>query len=115
MAQGVVEVAWMQGGSAVGRISGELSMRTAPRVHRQLLKALRRIPALLVLDLSALEAVDTAGMATLIQVLRYLRSQGGVLRLAEAGEQTRRMIALTRLESLFPLYDSVAAALTGAD
>jgi anti-sigma B factor antagonist len=56
--------------------------------------------------------IDSSGLAALISVLKRLQP-GGQVRLAEPGSAIRSLLAATRLEKVFPVYDTVAAAVAG--
>jgi anti-anti-sigma factor len=53
-----------------------------------------------VLDCSAVEALDSSGLAVLLLHAHRLRHQDGSLRLRTPSEAVRRMIGLTRTEFL---------------
>jgi anti-sigma B factor antagonist len=67
---------------------------------------------LVVLSCTDITFMDSSGLAALISVLKRLPA-GGQLRLAGPGASVRSMLALTRMDKVFPIHDSVAAALRG--
>ncbi|MFO8006961.1 MAG: STAS domain-containing protein, partial [Candidatus Brocadiia bacterium] len=60
-------------------LSGRLSYETAPELRRALLPRTEEAGAGLILDLSALEFMDTAGLASLIEAQQRTDGQRGCL------------------------------------
>ncbi len=62
-----------------------------------------------VLDLAMVTFMDSKGLGVLISLLKSL-GEGGAIHLAGVTPQVRKVFTLTRLDKVFPLHDSVAAA-----
>lgn len=89
------------GGSLVA-LEGSFDLETAPEIRRVLLGlARKRKAAGLVLDLSAVSAIDTSGVAVLIELMRLLAQKGGRLQITGATDNVRRVIQLMRLDGTF--------------
>jgi anti-anti-sigma factor len=58
---------------------GDLDMRVAHELRKILHKAMERHPELLVVDLSQVPFVDSSGIATIVEALKYARKWGGRL------------------------------------
>lgn len=67
---------------------------------------------MVVLSCADITFMDSSGLAALISVLKRLPA-GGQLRLAAPSASVRSMLALTRMDKVFPIHDSVAEALRG--
>ena len=65
----------------------------------------------LVLDLTAVDRVDSTGMGVLVGALKRLRAHNGQLRLAAARGDVARVLHATGLDKVLPLYPDVASAL----
>ena len=63
------------------------------------------------LDLSAVEAIDAAGIGLLIS----LQAAGIYLKLTNPGKQVRETLRVTKLESVFEICESQPAEATQAD
>ncbi|HEX9971757.1 MAG TPA: STAS domain-containing protein [bacterium] len=63
-----------------------------------------------VADLARATWMNSSGLGVLISGLTTVRSSGGDLRLANITERVRRPLEITKLESVFLIYDSVADA-----
>ena len=58
------------------------------------------------LDLAGLAYIDARGLAELVLALVALRRHGGELMLVAPTGRVRRMLTITRLDTVFALYDS---------
>ena len=65
----------------------------------------------LVMDLSRVGFVDSAGLGALVAALTTARNQGGNVKLARVARQFREQLTVTKLVTVFELYDSVEDAL----
>jgi len=65
----------------------------------------------LVLDLSGVVALDSAGIGAIVQCEKAAAAQGVVLKLAlGSAAQPRRALALTHLDRVFDVFDDADAA-----
>lgn len=97
-------------GVCVLALEGEIDLHYAP-VLRSLLqgKVGSRCPALIV-DLSGVNFIDSAGLAALIEYFRDASYHGGVLCLTGLNETLRTVFEIVRLDSVIPMFATVAAA-----
>ena len=65
----------------------------------------------IILDLQAVDFIDSTGLGVLVGVLKRTRSQGGDLRLVSRRSALRKLLELTALEGAFPLAASVSDVL----
>jgi anti-sigma B factor antagonist len=94
----------------VVRVSGELDVDTRPRLQGALREALDAGARQIVLDLAEVPFMDSSGPGALVDVLKSLRDRGGRLSLAAVQEPVRSVLALSAVDNLVDLYDSVQAA-----
>jgi anti-anti-sigma factor len=95
---------------AIVRVRGELDFGTTPR----LIEALDGLPdpgQSLVFDLSELHFCDSSGLGALIAAHKATRAGGGRVHLAGVTPIVRTAIHVTSLDQLFPLHETVEAAL----
>ncbi|MDP4220361.1 MAG: STAS domain-containing protein [Bacteroidota bacterium] len=65
----------------------------------------------LVLDLSGVEYIDSAGLSALLLAQRQQVHHHGDMRIAGASNDVRSLLALTALDRVFPMYETVEEAL----
>ena len=65
----------------------------------------------LVLDLSGVEYIDSAGLSALLLAQRQQTHHGGDVRIAGARDEVRSLLVLTALDRVFPMYPTVEEAL----
>lgn len=65
----------------------------------------------LVLDLSEVEYIDSAGLSALLLAQRQQVHHHGDMRISGASEEVRSLLALTALDRVFPMYQTVEEAL----
>lgn len=65
----------------------------------------------IVLDFSRTEAIDSTALGAIIQLYKSLRNQGGDLRIAHVGDGVKRVLAITRVDRVFSIFDSVDEAI----
>lgn len=64
----------------------------------------------LVLDVGRVKMIDSSGLGALVSVLKSLNGRGTIL-VAGANPSVLGVFKLTRLDRVFPMHDSVEAAL----
>lgn len=67
--------------------------------------------SLVVLDLGAVDFIDSAGLGVLIALLKRVSERGGDVRLARLQKQARIVFEITRAHTIFDIFDSVETAL----
>lgn len=98
-------------------IRGELDLHTAPQLEEQL----EGIDASVLLDLSGCEFIDSTGIGLIVRTWQRLDPEpdgdgGSRLALCGPGDQVRRLLEITGLESSLRTYaerDEALAALGG--
>ncbi len=98
-------------GTAVIRLSGRFDFLSATKVRQRFVAAVDGGYRRLVVDLAAVEFMDSSGLGALIGGLKSARQAGGDLRLAAAGAQALSVLKLTSLDRVFRAYASVEDAL----
>jgi anti-anti-sigma factor len=112
LADGVTAaVEWISSDVAIVTVTGEVDMLTAPRLQRDLDAALDKHPAMLVVDLTDVSFLGSAGLAALI-ALEQRSGESCRLHLVAPSAATRRPIQVTGLETTLAVFSTRDAALT---
>ncbi|MBA2114959.1 STAS domain-containing protein [Bremerella alba] len=64
----------------------------------------------LIVDLDGTETIDSIGLETLLDVQDTLREKGGDLRIATTNYANRKILEVTRIDSMLEVFDSVLDA-----
>ncbi|MEV6642634.1 STAS domain-containing protein [Amycolatopsis sp. NPDC051371] len=97
-------------GTAVLRVDGALDLALAPKLRRLAERAARLEPTVLVIDLTGVTFLASAGMAELVRAHRG-RTGAAPLRVVATGRITLRPLQLTRLTDELAIYPSLSEAL----
>lgn len=90
---------------------GEFDMSNADRLRERLSATLDDATSVtIILDLSALDFIDSTILGLLVAADRRARRAGAVLRLAAPPPFVRRLLSLTALDTLFEIFSDVQAA-----
>jgi anti-anti-sigma factor len=100
-----------QGRTPVLEIAGVFDIALAPQVRVLADRAAGAGPAVLVVDLTLVEFLSSAGIGELVRVNQALGRDK--VRVVVTGENVRRPLELTRPAAEFALYPTLPAALDG--
>ena len=91
-------------------LRGDLDMAGAPRLHQEVAQLVAAGDARLVLDLAAVDFIDSTGLGAVIGALRRVRSHDGELVLVCPEPRLQRVSAMCDLDRVFGLHGPVDAA-----
>jgi anti-sigma B factor antagonist len=92
-----------------GRIVlGEESNALREQVKSLLAAGKRKI----VLNMGQVTYIDSAGLGTLVAAHHTARTQGATLKLSNLGKKFQEILQVTKLLTVFEVYDSEAAAIS---
>lgn len=86
-----------------------------PRLKRLLEAELATGARLVVLDLGAVDVIDSCGLAILVSAGKLARLAGGDLALCGLSDMIRRLFDLTGLVAVFDIHESVADVAPAAE
>jgi len=99
-----VEEAPQNRGVSVLRVSGYVDTTTSPDLERRLQALLREKRYHIVVDLSKVEYISSAGWGIFISEIREIREQGGDLKLAGMVADVREVFDLLEFENILQAY-----------
>jgi anti-sigma B factor antagonist len=66
----------------------------------------------LLVDLSRTTFVDSSGLGALVRALTLAQKDGGATKLYGAGPQIRKLLEMTKLDSVFEMHDDLETAVS---
>jgi anti-sigma B factor antagonist len=99
-----------RGDSVIVAVGGELDLVTSRELDEHLTRA-RQERNRIVLDLTAVEFMDTSSLAVIVGHWKRLQAAGGNLVLAGARYRYTKTLWITGLADRLPMYESVDDAL----
>jgi len=68
-----------------------------------------------IIDLEAVDFMDSAGLGTLISVLKRITERGGDMKIANLQKKPRMVFEITRAYKVFEIYETIDEAMNGFD
>jgi anti-sigma B factor antagonist len=94
-------------------LKGEIDLHVSPTVTASLNAMIEKKPQRLVVDLSDVSYIDSAGLAALIEAMQKVEGYGGKFMLAGLQETVRSIFEISRLDQVFQIFPDTDAALSG--
>lgn len=91
-------------------MEGEVDAHTAPQLKSAIAGALDRGTTELIVDLDRVTFMDSTGLGVLVGGLKRLREVGGELRIVCTRRPILRILEITGLDKVIPLYSALAEA-----
>jgi anti-sigma B factor antagonist len=88
-------------------VKGEVDLYSAPRLKDRLGELTAAGRDHIAVDLAGVEFLDSTGLGVLIGALKRCREAGGILALAAPRDPVRKVLAITGLDRVFPVHDTV--------
>jgi anti-sigma B factor antagonist len=101
-------------GFAVLAVSGEVDVATVPRLREQLHGLVAQGSNQIIVNLDAVDFLDSTGLGVLVGALKRVRSNDGDLYLVCTQPRIRKVFEVTGLTKVFQLFDTVDDAVAGA-
>lgn len=101
------------GGAVVLGVSGEVDVYSAPALGDRINEILDSGQRRVVVDLNAVEFIDSTGLGTLVGGHNRARELGGQLHLVCAVDRVIKLLRITGLDDVFTISPSVQEAIAG--
>jgi anti-sigma B factor antagonist len=95
-------------------LQGDIDLHVSPAVSELLNAMLKKKPERIVIDLSRVTYIDSAGIAVLILAMQQVEAYGGKFFLSGLQETLRSIFETSRLERVFQIFPDVDAALAAS-
>jgi anti-sigma B factor antagonist len=99
-------------GLSVCYVEGEIDINTSPNVKKSFDKLIGAKTPKIIVNLSRVTYVDSSGLATLVEILKNMRSYGGKLKLSNMSSKVKSLFEITKLEKLFDIAVSEEEAIS---
>ncbi len=101
-----------QNGGAIVRMGGRVMYESDSKTFKQLLEEeVEKGGKWIVVDLADVIAMSSTGLGILIAAHRYMAEKEGAFKLAQLSEKVRYILEITRLDTVFEVFDSVDLAM----
>ena len=102
-------------GVPVVTISGRLDTNSAPLFDAELAPSLLLVRAPILLDLTALTFISSAGLRSILSLIKHTAAHGGRLGLFSVPNHVLEVIEICGFSSLIDIYPDGASALQGCN
>jgi len=93
-------------------VDGEIDVYTAPKLREKISELVAGGTYHLIIDMTAVEFLDSTGLGVLVGGLKKVRAHDGSLVLVCNQERLLKIFRITGLAKVFPIHDTVEAATT---
>ena len=84
-------------------VRGSLDINSAPQLAEEIDRIVAQKPQKVVCDLSALDLIDSSGVAALVKQYKAVRAGGGAIAITGARDQPLAIFKLLRMDKVFNL------------
>jgi anti-sigma B factor antagonist len=102
-----------QDGASIIVLAGEVDFNQSHLLLDALNGIVEKRPSALVIDLSAVDYMDSSGLGTLVKVFQQVNAYKGKMALVGMNDRVRSAFEITRLDQFFAIHPSVEEALAG--
>jgi anti-sigma B factor antagonist len=103
------------GGTTVLSVGGDVDLHTAPQLRDRIRTLVDEGTRRLVVDMTAVEFLDSTGLGTLLGSRKQLVALDGRLALAGLSDHVLKVFEITSLDQVFDIHSTVDEALRGID
>ena len=92
-------------------LAGEVDFNQSHKVLEALNTVVEKRPRRLVIDLAAVEYMDSSGLGTLVKIFQQVNAYKGKMALVAMNDRVRNAFEITRLDQFFAVHETVDEAL----
>ena len=100
-------------GLMICRVDGDIDINCSPDLKKVFDKLISQKTPKIVIEMTRVVYVDSSGLATLVGILKNMRSYGGKMRLAGMSPKVKSLFEITKLDKLFEIMASEEEAISG--
>jgi anti-sigma B factor antagonist len=98
-------------GKTVIALSGDIDMYSSPDLRKELMTLIKKKANSLLIDFKDVSYIDSSGIATFVESLKYMKSYGGRLRLFCVPDGIIEIFRFSKLDRVFEIYGSIDDAI----
>ena len=98
-------------GTTIVSVGGEIDVYTAPKLRDRITELVAAGVYRIVIDMEAVEFLDSTGLGVLVGGLKKVRAQDGSLELICTQDRLLKIFRITGLAKVFVIHDSADGAL----
>ena len=99
-------------GATIIAVGGEIDVYTAPKLRDKITELVADGTYDIIVDMEAVEFLDSTGLGVLVGALNRVRAQDGSLALVLTQERILKIFEITGLRKVFPIHATVAEAVS---
>jgi len=101
-----------EGSWTVVDVQGEVDMFTAPKLREALVQETDQGKNRIIVDLTRVSFMDSTGLGTLVGGLKRVKENDGTLALVCSHRPVLRVLSITGLTNVFPIYETLDSAIS---
>ena len=94
-------------------INGDIDINSSPDIRKTFAELTASYQKKIVINLAEVSYIDSSGLATLVEMLKKIKSYGGKLRLSNLADKVKGLFEITKLEKIFEIYETAEQAIAG--
>lgn len=102
------------GAASVLTLRGEIDVYTAPRLRQAIIDLVDGGAAHIAVDMRGVDFLDSTGLGVLVGGLKRVKVKDGSLTIVTTQDKILKIFDITGLNKVFPIFDSVEAAVERA-
>lgn len=91
-------------------VEGDVDLYSSPQLRNVLIELTKDESRAILVDLGNVRYMDSSGVATLVEALQQVGKYSGQLKLANLKDAVKDVFELSRLDTVFDIYENVKAA-----
>ncbi|MEW6584058.1 MAG: STAS domain-containing protein [Nitrospirota bacterium] len=99
-------------GEKIVALEGEIDMYSSPELREKLMGILKDKAPLLFIDFSKVSYIDSSGIATFVEGLKYMKAYGGRLRFFSIPRGIMEIFRFSKLDKVFEMFGKLDDAVS---
>ena len=105
-----VKISWEEGDKAIIDVVGKINALTAPEFEKSLLNFISEGKNRIILNLSEVDYISSAGLRSILVIAKNLMSKGGKLILSSLQPDVKEVFEISGFTTIIPITSNVEEA-----